>query len=207
MYHCLQSIINKIIVNMDSCIQLMSSQEYQKFKNYFDDKKQPKDLISFSDFSSIVRNSSYSDQSRVGPFLDSIKKELKAKINTESDSGIMLNETDYFKYIKTLVIEHHKNKNENDVEFRKMFDLLCGGNETIRKKSLMDILENFGVSINYDQFFSPIGKKDSLEFEDFCCLFKSNEDKELFKQTFSNGFKKDEDNKDVSYAFPIYTTK
>ena len=71
----------------------------------------------------------------------------------------------------------------------------------------MDILENFGVSINYDQFFSPIGKKDSLEFEDFCCLFKSNEDKELFKQTFSNGFKKDEDNKDVSYAFPIYTTK
>ena len=207
MYHCLQSIINKIIVNMDSCIQLMSSQEYQKFKNYFDDKKQPKDLISFSDFSSIVRNSSYSDQSRVGPFLDSIKKELKAKINTESDSGIMLNETDYFKYIKTLVIEHHKNKNENDAEFRKMFDLLCGGNETIRKKSLMDILENFGVSINYDQFFSPIGKKDSLEFEDFCCLFKSNEDKELFKQTFSNGFKKDEDNKDVSYAFPIYTTK
>ncbi len=207
MYHCLQSIINKIIVNMDSCIQLMSSQEYQKFKNYFDDKKQPKDLISFSDFSSIVRNSSYFDQSRVGPFLDSIKKELKAKINTESDSGIMLNETDYFKYIKTLVIEHHKNKNENDVEFRKMFDLLCGGNETIRKKSLMDILENFGVSINYDQFFSPIGKKDSLEFEDFCCLFKSNEDKELFKQTFSNGFKKDEDNKDVSYAFPIYTTK
>ena len=192
---------------MDSCIQLMSSQEYQKFKNYFDDKKQPKDLISFSDFSSIVRNSSYSDQSRVGPFLDSIKKELKAKINTESDSGIMLNETDYFKYIKTLVIEHHKNKNENDAEFRKMFDLLCGGNETIRKKSLMDILENFGVSINYDQFFSPIGKKDSLEFEDFCCLFKSNEDKELFKQTFSNGFKKDEDNKDVSYAFPIYTTK
>ena len=207
MYHCFQSIINKIIVNMDSCIQLMSSQEYQKFKNYFDDKKQPKDLISFSDFSSIVRNSSYFDQSRVGPFLDSIKKELKAKINTESDSGIMLNETDYFKYIKTLVIEHHKNKNENDVEFRKMFDLLCGGNETIRKKSLMDILENFGVSINYDQFFSPIGKKDSLEFEDFCCLFKSNEDKELFKQTFSNGFKKDEDNKDVSYAFPIYTTK
>ena len=207
MYHCLQSIINKIIVNMDSCIQLMSSQEYQKFKNYFDDKKQPKDLISFSDFSSIVRNSSYFEQSRVGPFLDSIKKELKAKINTESDSGIMLNETDYFKYIKTLVIEHHKNKNENDVEFRKMFDLLCGGNETIRKKSLMDILENFGVSINYDQFFSPIGKKDSLEFEDFCCLFKSNEDKELFKQTFSNGFKKDEDNKDVSYAFPIYTTK
>ena len=207
MYHCLQSIINKIIVNMDSCIQLMSSQEYQKFKNYFDDKKQPKDLISFSDFSSIVRNSSYFDQSRIGPFLDSIKKELKAKINTESDSGIMLNETDYFKYIKTLVIEHHKNKNENDVEFRKMFDLLCGGNETIRKKSLMDILENFGVSINYDQFFSPIGKKDSLEFEDFCCLFKSNEDKELFKQTFSNGFKKDEDNKDVSYAFPIYTTK
>ena len=207
MYHCLQSIINKIIVNMDSCIQLMSSQEYQKFKNYFDDKKQPKDLISFSDFSSIVRNSSYFDQSRVGPFLDSIKKELKAKINTESDSGIMLNETDYFKYIKTLVIEHHKNRNENDVEFRKMFDLLCGGNETIRKKSLMDILENFGVSINYDQFFSPIGKKDSLEFEDFCCLFKSNEDKELFKQTFSNGFKKDEDNKDVSYAFPIYTTK
>ena len=207
MYHCLQSIINKIIVNMDSCIQLMSSQEYQKFKNYFDDKKQPKDLISFSDFSSIVRNSSYFDQSRVGPFLDSIKKELKAKINTESDSGIMLNETDYFKYIKTLVIEHHKNKNENDAEFRKMFDLLCGGNETIRKKSLMDILENFGVSINYDQFFSPIGKKDSLEFEDFCCLFKSNEDKELFKQTFSNGFKKDEDNKDVSYAFPIYTTK
>ena len=192
---------------MDSCIQLMSSQEYQKFKNYFDDKKQAKDLISFSDFSSIVKNSSSFEQSRVSPFLDTIKKELKAKINTESDSGIMLNETDYFKYIKTLVIEHHKNKNENDVEFRKMFDLLCGGNETIRKKSLMEILENFGVTINYDQFFSPIGKKDSLEFEDFCCLFKSNDDKELFKQTFSNGFKKDDEKKDVSYAFPIYTAK
>lgn len=192
---------------MDSYIQLMSSQEYQKFKNYFEDKKQAKDLISFSDFSTIVKNSSSFDQSRVGPFLESIKKELKTKINTESDSGLMFNESDYFKYINTLVIEHHKNKNENDVEFRKMFDLLCGGNETIRKKSLMEILENFGISINYDQFFSPIGKKDSLEFEDFCCLFKSNEDKELFMQTFSNGFKKDEDNKNASYAFPIYTAK
>ena len=192
---------------MDSYIQLMSSQEYQKFKNYFEDKKQAKELISFSDFSNIVKNSSSFDQSRVGPFLESIKKELKTKINTESDSGLMFNESDYFKYINTLVIEHHKNKNENDVEFRKMFDLLCGGNETIRKKSLMEILENFGITINYDQFFSPIGKKDSLEFEDFCCLFKSNEDKELFKQTFSNGFKKDKDNNNASYAFPIYTAK
>ena len=62
---------------MDSYNQLMSSQEYQKFKNYFEDKKQAKELISFSDFSNIVKNSSSFDQSRVGPFLESIKKELK----------------------------------------------------------------------------------------------------------------------------------
>ena len=86
----------------ESCLQLMSQQDYQRFKNHFDDKKQAKDLISFSDFSSIVKSSSFFDQNRVSPYLDSIKKELKTKINTESDSGIMLNESDYFKYIKNV---------------------------------------------------------------------------------------------------------
>ena len=191
----------------ESCLQLMSQQDYQRFKNYFDDKKQAKDLISFSDFSSIVKSSSFFDQSRVSPYLDSIKKELKTKINTESDSGIMLNESDYFKYIKTLVTEHHKNANANDHEFRKLFDLLSMGNETIRKKSLIDILENFGININFDQFFSAVSKKTELEFEDFCCLFRSNPELDAFKKSFTSGFKKDEDKNAFNYSFPIYTAK
>lgn len=191
----------------ESCLQLMSQQEYQRFKNHFEDRKQAKDLISFSDFCSIIKSSTFFDQSRVSPYLDSIKKELKAKINIESDTGIMLNENDYFKYIKTLVIEHHKNANANDIEFRKLFDLLAQGNETIRKKNLIEIFDSFGININFDQFFSAVAKKDSLEFDDFCCLFKSNAEKELFTRSFANGFKKDENKKEFNYSFPIYTVK
>lgn len=82
----------------------------------------------------------------------------------------------------------------------------------------MDILDEFGLEINYNQFFSPLAKKnDQIFFEDFCCLFKANEEnQEIFRKTFGQELFKPLDNdvrgdieekKNPNYPFPIKIVK
>lgn len=101
----------------------------------------------------------------------------------------------------------------------QFFDDLCNQNDNITKKRLMDILDEFGLEINYNQFFSPLAKKnDQIFFEDFCCLFKANEEnQEIFRKTFGqdlfkpldNDVRGDNEEKKVNpnYPFPIKIVK
>lgn len=69
-------------------------------------------------------------------------------------------------------------------------------------------MDTFGVEVNYDSFFLPIGKKTELEFEDFCALFKSQDNKDLLSKTLQ-GFSSSDDpsKKKDSFIFPIQTNK
>lgn len=68
----------------------------------------------------------------------------------------------------------------------------------------MNILNTFSIPINFDSFFAYVDKKEELSFEDFCRLFKPDEQRELFKKTYASGFDS-RGFKENEYAFPIKT--
>jgi hypothetical protein len=53
---------------------------------------------------------------------------------------------------------------------------------------LINIIKEFDLAINAEEFFSPIGLKENFTFSDFCYLFKSSDHKEGLLRSFSSGF-------------------
>jgi hypothetical protein len=83
--------------------------------------------------------------------------------------------------------------------------MLANGNTTISKKNITDIIIQFELPIKSDDFFSPIGKKENLNFEDFCLLFKnSSKQDDIFLKSFSGGFMNTETE---GSAFPVSVNK
>lgn len=102
--------------------ELITPQEEAKFKQLFEEKKQPREQISFNDFCSIVKSyPKFASLQKLQNYLDQFKKEIKIKMNTDSDIGITLGFADYSKYIRTLITEYHRSKNIKDDDFRKFF--------------------------------------------------------------------------------------
>lgn len=67
--------------------------------------------------------------------------------------------------------------------------------EIIDKRFLIELFYNFELPLSIDEFLEPIGKKDSINYSDFCLLFKS-------KKFMGHGFiKKVEDD-----LFPVTIT-
>lgn len=98
---------------------LITDYELSKFQALYDDKKQPNNKISFTDLCSIITNLNQISSSVKQTFIESIRKELKAKMNIDNEAGIMVNQTDYFKYINILIIEDNRYINQRDPELRK----------------------------------------------------------------------------------------
>ncbi len=89
----------------------------------------------------------------------------------------------------TLALEQHKYLNERDPEVKMLFDLLSLGENIIYKKKITDIIKEYELPISLDEFFLPIGKKEEINFNDFCYLFKAtSESGDLFLQTFASSF-------------------
>lgn len=89
-----------------------------------------------------------------------------------------------------------------------LFNLLSGNQDTISKQKLIDIIQLFELPLDIKAFFSPVEKKTSLEFEDFCSLFrKRNGVDDLVIKTFYSTFKaldqKREDLQKADNYFPI----
>lgn len=89
-----------------------------------------------------------------------------------------------------------------------LFNLLSGNQETISKQKLIDIIQLFELPLDVRAFFAPVEKKTSLEFEDFCSLFrKRNGVDDLVIKTFYSTFKaldqKREDLQKADNYFPI----
>ncbi len=45
--------------------------------------------------------------------------------------------------------------------------------ESVEKKFLMELFYNFELPMSIDEFLEPIGNKDSINYNNFCLLFKS----------------------------------
>jgi len=74
-------------------------------------------------------------------------------------------------------ISFHRNQYINLI-LESLFHLLCEDKDTIPKSRLSNIITNFDLPINTDEFFSFLGKKDELSFLDFCCLIQSDKKNE-----------------------------
>lgn len=100
--------------------QLLSEKDLAEFKKFFKEKKQsPRDYILFSDFAYICKNAQSIKEASVQALLETYKKELKTKSGLDSESGLMMSESDYYHYIKELAVAHNKALNEKDDKFSK----------------------------------------------------------------------------------------
>ena len=86
-------------------------------------------------------------------------------------------------------MEQAKYQNEKDPEIKYLFELLSLGENIIYRRKIIEIIKEFELPISIDDFFQPIGKKEEINFNDFCYLFKStNDSNDLFIQTFASSF-------------------
>lgn len=121
----------------------------------------------------------------------------------------MIDEIEYFNYIEEIINEQDLLTNEKDPEMVNLFELLCNKDtETIRVKKLQDIINIFDLPINMQEFFGPIGKKQELEFADFCSLFRPyNKIEEGVFKTFYSTFVGGKENSTIliqeNKMFPI----
>ncbi len=74
-----------------------------------------------------------------------------------------------------------------------IFEILTKGQSTVRKETLISVIRMFDLPIKFDEFFLPIGKKEILNFSDFCLLFQNccGQAENMFIKSFQNGFKSD----------------
>ncbi len=64
--------------------------------------------------------------------------------------------------------------------------MLSNDQPTISKKSLVDIIYQFELPIKIDEFFHAMGRKENLDFSDFCLLFKSKNNEHNFIKIFGS---------------------
>ena len=171
---------------------LFPHHEYQKYKMLHSEASQDKTAISYRDFVSIVKQIKIFDSMAI------------------AEDAIEIREKDYFIYLKQIEIEQNKLSNEGSTEFKRFFDLLSQNGESVSKSKIKAILDIYGISVD-DSFFSSVPKKDSLSFEDFCCLFKSEHNTDIYIRTVSkNFFEQSEDiinSKNNVYTFPLIVIK
>jgi hypothetical protein len=98
-------------------------------------------------------------------------------------------QSDYFEYLEQICMEHGKILNEKDPELRTLFNLLSNEEPILKKSRLAEIIEEFELPFEIEEFFIPIGRKEDLAFIDFCSLFKSTNPKnDMFFRTFASSF-------------------
>jgi hypothetical protein len=86
-------------------------------------------------------------------------------------------------------MEQNRNQNEKDPEIRFLFNSLSPDECYVYRKKLIEIIKEFELPIAIEDFFKPIGKKDEINFNDFCALFRANPStNDIFFQTFASSF-------------------
>ena len=81
-----------------------------------------------------------------------------------------------------------------------MFETLVDEDITIQKSRLIKLIDQFDLPIVMNEFFSPLGKKEEINFSEFCTLFKSSA-----KGVFMESSNKNKDMKnDTMNNFPIF---
>ena len=89
-----------------------------------------------------------------------------------------------------------------------LFDLLSNDSTTINKNVLGGIIKDFELPISVEEFLKNFGKKEEINFSEFCSLFKSKNAGENILRSLSNNYNSnDKDSFNPSTAFPIEVRK
>jgi hypothetical protein len=67
-----------------------------------------------------------------------------------------------------------------------LFNYLASDSNVVELSKIKGIIENFNLPISFDEFFNPIGKKDKLNYSEFCELFKGNKKETMNPKKITN---------------------
>jgi len=173
---------------MQGSLTHLSHADFKYFENAFKDysNAQSKD-ITFRNLREIIISFKKFGKNIVQTCLEKIIKRLAS----QNEDEVYVGYRDYCEYLQFIALEHDKYLNERDPEIKYLFELLSLGESSIYKKKIVEVIKDFELPINIDEFFAPIGKKEEIFFEDFCYLFKSTgESGEILMNTFASSFYK-----------------
>ena len=180
--------------------------EYHFFSTLFkENKDENTNAISFDNFSDIL----YANKTINKTTLPASLKSIKTKIEKRHGPGqLFIKEADYYKYIESIKREQESAANEADPEMQQLFDLLAGEQEYIPRTKIQNIIEFFELPINVNEFFKPVEGKTSLNFSEFCSLFRKGcQQDDLLIKTFYSTFVssgiKDENMDRANSVFPL----
>jgi len=162
----------------------MTKENLAYFTSYFNDN-QKNGTISFDSFCTLLRD--YKGISDKAVLEESLKELRSANEKKNSSQGITLRQEEYFNFLNTVLKDQAQSKNQNDPEMEKLFKSLSDKEgEYVYKKKLSDIITMFGLPVNLNEFFQPVGGQEQLNFNEFCCLFQAEKKDENLRKTFTN---------------------
>jgi hypothetical protein len=185
--------------------------EYRFFEKYFDmycfeDETPENEVIKFDHFQQICYETEKFNRDFLPGFLEKIRRLCRDKLRNKGDE-ILINRQEFFGYIELVVRDNDKTENERDPELKDLFNILAYDN-LINKKKFVDIINSFGLPLNIDEFLGPLRKKEDINFNEFCSLFKKKTDEtDLMFATFYSSFYNTKEsivkNRDQYDNFPI----
>ena len=163
---------------------LMSKEELQYFKDNFNEN-QKNGTINFEYLCNICRSYTKIMNKKV---LEESLKDIKTSLDKKnSQQNISLKQDEYFNLINTILKDQFQSQNQDDPEMEKLFKSLSGKDgDYVYKKKLTEIIKTFGLLIDLEQFFRPVGGAEEINFNEFCTLFRSEKTEENFRTTFIN---------------------
>ena len=163
---------------------LMTKEELQFFTDNFNDN-QKNGVLNFDLFCNICRSySKISNKTVLEESLKDIKTSLDKK---NSAQQINIKQDEYFNFINTILKDQFQSQNQDDPEMEKLFKSLAGKDgDYVYKKRLTDIINTFGLLVDVEQFFKPVGGAEEINFNEFCTLFRTEKNQENFRTTFIN---------------------
>ena len=134
---------------------LMTKEELQYFTENFAEN-QKNGALNLDFFFNICRSyNKILNKTVLEESLKDIKTALEKKNSTQQ---ITIKQDEYFNYINTILKDQFQSQNQDDPEMEKLFKSLAGKEgDYVYKKKLSEIIKTFGLLIDLDQFFRPVG--------------------------------------------------
>ena len=162
----------------------MTKEELQYFTDNFNEN-QKNGTINFEYFCNICRSCEHIIKKTV---LEESLKDIQNSFDKKTPmQQINLKKDEYFNLINTVIKDQFQSQNQDDPEMEKLFKSLAGKDgDYVYKKKLTDIINTFGLLVDLEQFFRPVGGAEEINFNEFCTLFRSKKTQEDFRKSFFN---------------------
>ena len=163
---------------------MMTKEELQYFTDNFNEN-QKNGTINFEYFCNICRSCEHIIKKTV---LEESLKDIQNSFDKKTPmQQINLKKDEYFNLINTVIKDQFQSQNQDDPEMEKLFKSLAGKDgDYVYKKKLTDIINTFGLLVDLEQFFRPVGGAEEINFNEFCTLFRSKKTQEDFRKSFFN---------------------